>query len=344
MQHWPRSAALGSRLLAQSKPPQLYSRHLTSGQPLIRPQASRVRAFSGAAALDATIGAAQLLFTQVHHVTALPWVATIPVVALSVNVVTRLPLAIYVQRVVQKRTSLTPLLRAWYVRHAKEQQQAKTSARSAISDHFSTSAARIYRQWGVQSWKNYTSFAVLPLWMAVMEALRRLCGTSGWLTTLAYGPKHDAAAAASTTSAPAVFELEPSLSTEGFLWFPDLTAADPLHILPFVLSAVMVLNIAPRPLSRILETLGLKPRGEQASLDPRKTMQQRLQSILLAVAILLGPLTLNLPTALLVYWISSATFTLIQAEIVRKVFKKPDGSRVQPCQGREALLMRPRRR
>ncbi|KAI4184216.1 MAG: hypothetical protein L6R41_004898 [Letrouitia leprolyta] len=92
--------------------------------------------------------------------------------------------------------------------------------------------------------------------------------------------------------------IEPSLSTEGALWFPDLLVPDPHLILPFILSATMFANITYQ--ERIAKkgslTLG--------------TFQRRLGNSFKIVVLAVGPLTLAVPSAIHVYWISSSAFAL----------------------------------
>ncbi|KAL9027428.1 MAG: hypothetical protein Q9196_004047 [Gyalolechia fulgens] len=97
--------------------------------------------------------------------------------------------------------------------------------------------------------------------------------------------------------APAV-PIEPSLATEGALWFPDLLVPDPHLILPFILSATMFANISYQ--ERTAKKTGLTPGA----------FQRRLGNAFKIVVLAVGPLTLAVPSAIHVYWISSSAFAL----------------------------------
>jgi inner membrane protein COX18 len=181
----------------------------------------------------------------------------------------------------------------------------------------------LHRRWKCGVWREWLQILYLPVWLAVIEAIRGMCGaTRGLLGLLADGAgdvvpaiKNSADLTQETVvqSAPGEFlevgqatlptanvqsesavsaTFEPSMVTEGMLWFPDLTVADPLHILPFVLSATLLLNVY---------TVGRA--GLPSGKEP--LWRERLKRILLTVALAAGPLTLKVPCAMILYWISS---------------------------------------
>lgn len=349
------------------------------------------------------------MFSQLHSVAGMPWWLAIPYVALTVNLVARLPLTVYCRRVAQRRAELTPLLRAWYARHARDvhgetlgsdDDGTSKLARSSMgimqketAARFRATSKRLYRRFGAQQWKDYLSFAVFPFWLTAIEALRRLCGgPRGLLGNLVFGAKSGGDGAASQAAAADVAKdpdfpspsdatvafakdanagsvtpvdaavqiagdqvlplgADPSLATGGCLWFPDLMVPDPLHVLPFMLSAMLVLNIMPKTERGIRALFGLQ--GEQSAPAPgsgaasptvavgENKGRQRLQRALMAVALLVGPATMGLPAALHLYWISSSAITLIQTETISRLMPMPKFP--APCTGSENILIRPRR-
>jgi len=118
-------------------------------------------------------------------------------------------------------------------------------------------------------------------------------------------------------SASAVVEkgipIEQSFATEGALWFPDLLAADPQMVLPFMLSGAILLNLS--------------------NAEGNTIWQKRLKRSLGIVGLALGPLTLQLPSAMLIYWISSSMLAYIQAAVLDRVMPI---KAVQPCKPRKA--------
>lgn len=106
-----------------------------------------------------------------------------------------------------------------------------------------------------------------------------------------------------------------SLATEGALWFPNLLEPDPMLILPFVLSGTVLLNITGT--------------GSRANNENQKPWQKGFQRSLKIVALCMGPLTLQVPSAMLVYWISSSGLGYLQAVILDKVMPMPTPAK--PC-------------
>ncbi|KAM8900698.1 mitochondrial inner membrane protein OXA1L isoform 2-T2 [Spinachia spinachia] len=92
----------------------------------------------------------------------------------------------------------------------------------------------------------------------------------------------------------------PSLQTGGLLWFTDLTAADPFYILPLVVTGTMFF---------ILE-LGAESGVDNPNLRAMKTVFRIMPFIIL-------PLTINFPTAVFTYWLTSNVFSLGQVALLR---------------------------
>nr|XP_040035893.1 mitochondrial inner membrane protein OXA1L [Gasterosteus aculeatus aculeatus] len=92
----------------------------------------------------------------------------------------------------------------------------------------------------------------------------------------------------------------PSLQTGGLLWFTDLTAADPFYILPLAVTGTMFF---------ILE-LGAESGIDNPNLRAMKTVFRIMPLIIL-------PLTINFPTAVFTYWLTSNVFSLGQVALLR---------------------------
>ncbi|KAM6949105.1 mitochondrial inner membrane protein OXA1L [Aplochiton taeniatus] len=104
----------------------------------------------------------------------------------------------------------------------------------------------------------------------------------------------------------------PSMQTGGALWFMDLTAADPFYLLPVAVTATMFF---------ILE-LGAESGVDNPNLRAMKTVFRIMPFVIL-------PLTINFPTAVFTYWMTSNTFSLGQVAllkhpVVRKKLGIPD--------------------
>uniref|UniRef100_A0A1A7WX45 Oxidase (Cytochrome c) assembly 1-like n=1 Tax=Iconisemion striatum TaxID=60296 RepID=A0A1A7WX45_9TELE len=92
----------------------------------------------------------------------------------------------------------------------------------------------------------------------------------------------------------------PSLQTGGVLWFMDLSAADPLYILPLAVTGTMFL---------VLE-LGAESGIDNPNLRTMKTVFRIMPLVIL-------PLTINFPTAVFTYWLTSNCFSLGQVALLR---------------------------
>jgi inner membrane protein COX18 len=204
--------------------------------------------------------------------------------------------------------------------------------------------------------------AQLPVWLCVLETVRGMCGAHKGLlgmmvtsvpetikgTAAAGSPSAEGSSimldgvggqggildsstellgSVSTPTTPldtvsTIIPLEPSMTTEGMLWFTDLTASDPLLILPFVLSAIMLINIShntatPGTLANLTARLsGKTPAATNISVVQISPFRRRLTNSLKVFALAVGPLTLQVPTGMLVYWISSSSLAYLQGHIL----------------------------
>ncbi|KAM8961015.1 mitochondrial inner membrane protein OXA1L isoform 2-T2 [Pelodytes ibericus] len=92
----------------------------------------------------------------------------------------------------------------------------------------------------------------------------------------------------------------PSMQSGGLWWFADLTAADPFYILPVVVTCSMW---------GVLE-LGAESGVDNPNLKLMKTVFRVMPLIIL-------PLTINFPTAIFTYWVTSNIFSLVQVSVLR---------------------------
>ena len=165
-----------------------------------------------------------------------------------------------------------------------------------------TKRGQIYKRFECGSWKNYLSILQLPVWITAVEAIRKLCGVHVGLLGMMFGREFDTPELNETAR---VAGMELSLGSEGMLWFPDLLVPDPMLVLPFMLSGVVYMSLA-----------------NSTAKNPTKG-QRRLMNALKIVALAMGPLTLQMPSAMLVYWISSSGFALAQARILDRLMPLP---------------------
>ena len=181
---------------------------------------------------------------------------------------------------------------------------------------------------GVQYWRSLLSWVQLPVFLVVIESIRKMCGTqSGLLGLLMKSPGEDASRVEilAGMGSGSSLEVRHSLSTEGALWFPDLLLPDPGLILPFILSGCLFANIMVH--DRMAAAAGMGP-GK---------WQLRLQRSVKMVALAIGPATLGVPSAMLVYWISSSLCVLGQNVFLERYL--PGKPVVEPCKPRTTNLV-----
>lgn len=322
--------------------------------------------------IQATVETTQSLIVSLHTLTGTPWYATIPLVALAVSLA-RLPFTVHAQSLVRRRVALTPLVQSWLATHARvgdgaaaTRERYEATKKRIIRDHglqgwklnynllvfpvWLTAIEAIRRLCGgptgllgAMFFKGNDAAAA-----AAVTAGEQLQGVemvstaaSGvaslgleTTTVVAEGGLPDTAAAA--TAAATSGSFEPSLATGGALWFPDLTVADPYHILPMMLSAVMVYHFLPKT------TAG---RRDMFSLDDRnpnsKSWRTRLTRALVVVAVSIGPATMDMPAAIHLYWLCSTSLAVVSERLVALALPLP--KHIPKCKGSERMLIMPRR-
>ncbi|KAL3420526.1 hypothetical protein PVAG01_06971 [Phlyctema vagabunda] len=268
--------------------------------------------------LDATLGVTQTVLEGLHSTTGLSWAYTIPLSAALLRLTVILPISIYLRRTQQQQVALTPLLSAWQhiIRRetmAEVGHLGPTVAQSTALKKMRAKRQEIFRRFDCQAWKGLVPpFIQLPFWLIMIETVRRMCGSQVGLLGMAVSriSGTEEATAASTAIEQGLHRIE-SLATEGMLWFPNLLLPDPQLVLPFMLSGLILLNMSGKG-------------NVNAAL-----WQTRLSRGLKIGALAIGPLTLHVPSAILVYWISSTGLGLMQSKAL-SVFM-PLQPPVAPC-------------
>ena len=327
------------------------------------------RSFTLLPLLETALSASHTLLTTLHTTAHTPWYLTIPLFALALNLTTRLPTMLYSRRVAVRRQHLEPLTRAGGARVHAEMAAEYSAAGSATPDakgwmeEFHKRNMKVVkgrmRRWGVQMWKDWVpALAVFPVWILGVEALRRMCGgPRGVLGSMVFGrlpwggaaggegvaqglgqvqeglAQVDVGGALATASG---YVADPSMAVEGCLWFGDLTAADPLHVLPIALSVVLVGKLVPKTVAGLRVLFGLDPIPMGAS----KT-RARVHRVMLILAMVIGPMTMDLPAALHLYWLSTAVLTTALAAIVSRLMPIP--KTVPAARKDEDVLIKPTR-
>ncbi|KAL2759731.1 hypothetical protein ACRALDRAFT_2062354, partial [Sodiomyces alcalophilus JCM 7366] len=236
-----------------------------------------------------------------HATTGLPWYLTIPLFALGVNLTVRLPLQIYSRKIILGRSQLQPFLGSWTEFHKIRRQD-----RGARAVHTMKSHRRIFKDRGLQIWKAWAPTLSIVPWLLVTDATRRMTGAGGGLISLISG-RYIQDQQSKGPDAPSQVDmssfLEPSMTTGGALWFPDLTLPDPYVILPMVWAATLFKTIS----------------------HTSTQWAMRLRRGALLVSIGMPMIAMNLPAGMLLYVVSSSLWAQLNGWILNRYmpYKSP---------------------
>lgn len=250
----------------------------------------------------------------VHTVTGLPWAASIPLAAVGVR--TFAAIFIVWQRIIlRRRQNIQPLIHC-VKKHYQDALRAKAvedrlymrpqEAQEQLSRELGKRTADLYKEWKIsQTTINVLPLVQFPIWIALMEATRNICGVNmGLLRYLNPMPDKDGG---SSLDLPGV---EPSLATEGAFWFPNLLAGDPTGILPVILGLTIFTNVR----------LGF-PKMTAAELSDQNKMQMWVSTFLwgakkglmfMGAWIALTAYTTGMPAGMMLYWIVSSNTAMLQ--------------------------------
>lgn len=267
------------------------------------------------------------------HAIGMPWWVTIPVVAATVNFSIRLPLQLYGQKIRNERQKVQPLAYAWSTVVRREAEHRIKQRRMKPADQATERRAAwrrlglvykdMYKKFGCPTWKSFVPWTSMVPFVAFADAIRKIAGVSAWsgFQSPLFPPP--------TAEPPEPLELtehfaglvDPSLCEGGLLWFSDLSVADPYWLLPLSCVAVLGLQTWPK----------IDPAFAFAKLmnkDPQKveTGHGRLQEMVQRVMIMVPFLPLfwlNLPSAVVLYALTTFSLNALNAFIAVKVYPKP---------------------
>lgn len=272
--------------------------------------------------LNETFAATHSLFQNLHTVTGLPWVVTLPVTGFIIRFFVIGPISTYSHIIGQRRTALQPLKNAWLqtIRRKTVEEHSKlgpSECNRIVSKTFAAKTSEIDSRHGTQIWKGFLPYIQIPVFLTMIETLRKMCDTNPGLLGLLIRSTGNAENGDPSNPEEQIDHskvlLEPSLANEGALWFPDLLVPDPLLILPFILSGSLLANIF----------------YHSRQVQSKNKWQRRINNSLKILALAIGPLTLQVPSAMIVYWISTSAFALGYSVILQR--RIPLVPVVTPC-------------
>ncbi|KAE8350983.1 putative mitochondrial export translocase Oxa2 [Aspergillus coremiiformis] len=275
--------------------------------------------------ISEVLDASSAFIQGVHSVSGLPWVISIPLTALIVRTTVAMPLQIYTKIQARKERDLLPLLFSWKAHHRKEMMEKKfglasTSASFPEEDTLPllktmrNRKAILNKRWGIPRFWKPVNLLQLPIWISVMESLRAMSGNDRGLIPYFLSLVEPSTSDGAT---PLHLAVEPSLATEGAFWFPDLLAGDPTGILPAALTVSILLNLH----------IGWKPKLLRDTAELPKVQLYRslivrgVRTIVQLFALNIGVMSFfsEMPTALLLYWISSTNIATFQTFLLDKL-------------------------
>ena len=267
-------------------------------------------------------------YYQFLHFSDLSWAASIPLVAFTLRFGILAPVTLYTHYVNSERAKLNPLGFAY--RQAIKNDvmrehgaQGPQTCQAIVVRRVAIQSRKLRKEMDVQYWKTFTGWIQFPIWLTMIEALRRMCGIREGLLGLAQKSingveeaemsqesaivAHNAEVAPEATvttldivqRTSSTIPVETSLATEGMLWFPNLLEPDPYAMLSVALSATIWANIA-----------YMDQRIQKHSPTVPSLWRQRVTRALYVAGAGAGFATLQLPSAMLLYWITSSQSAL----------------------------------
>ncbi|KAJ6187033.1 hypothetical protein N7519_001941 [Penicillium mononematosum] len=154
-----------------------------------------------------------------------------------------------------------------------------------------------------------------------MESLRGMSGNNSgiiaWLSSFIESSQDPA-----STAQPLHLTIEPTLANEGALWFPDLLAGDPTGVLPLCLTASILGNVLMGWKVIPWKEIALLPKNEMY----KHILFTGLRSFVIVLTCYIGfaSFVQGMPTALMLYWITSTNVATLQTWVLdKKVFAAP---------------------
>lgn len=227
---------------------------------------------------------AEAFYQTLHEYTHLPWWCVIVSSTVLLRSVVTLPFAVHQHRLLAKMELLMPTLKEYQeaVKHnviakCRRENLPLEVANKRMKKEARKVARELYHQEGCSPYKlAFLPWVQLPLWITLSFSLRNMCGAFPGRS-----PEPDVLA---------------SFTSEGALWFSNLTLPDPYYILPVILATTNLLNIEIHALKR---------------KSPTRT-QRIMSNVFRTLSLGMGYVGSLMPSAMTLYWAVSSSFGLMQ--------------------------------
>ena len=289
-------------------------------------------------AIDTFLNGSTAIIHGVHTVSYLPWAASIPLTAVFVRSFIGFPLQLYSRIRAQEEKRLQPLIQSW---SAVYNEQAMLTAASPeerkrqASKMIQRRAKEIYSIWGISKLWRPLMFLQVPVFLAFMEGLRGMSGNNQGIVSWLYSWGNSSTP--ESTAELMRSRLEPSFMDEGALWFPDLLAGDQSGVLPALLTVSILSNMVAGWKVKSLKEISDLPKLQMY----KEIFFRGLRTFIQLFAIQVGIMSYvnQLPTALLLYWITSTNLATLQTWFLdKKVFAQKE---LKPFQKRFIAFEKP---
>ncbi|KAF2035491.1 hypothetical protein EK21DRAFT_96724 [Setomelanomma holmii] len=251
--------------------------------------------------LDAILTLPHEMMNIIH--TSVPWYAAIPLSAFITRGLLVTTAGAWARSLTARYVGLQPLRQALAYQkrdeilrrgNFRDPKQVAVMLKKEVKEQ----VAQLDGRWNVTirgqiSW----TFAQIPIFFAMAETIRQKCGARDGLLGLVFSAfkKEDAGTVGDVLHVTSSKWFDPSLASEGMLWFQDLLLPDPTGALPFIVSGLMFTNIY----------------MTKNTVQSDARWPDLFRRTLLGLALLIGPLTQNLPAALLLYWGASTSSVML---------------------------------
>jgi inner membrane protein COX18 len=245
------------------------------------------------------------MMSLVH--TTVPWYAAIPLTAFIARGLLVTTAGAYSRSLVARYVGLHPLRQALAFQKRDEIMRRGNfrnpkEAILVVKKEVREVTSALDKRWNVTltgqiSW----TLAQIPIFFAMAEVIRQKCAAHDGLLGMGLNAFKGEATSGMTETGELVARVtptqwfEPSLATEGMLWFQNLLVPDPTGALPFMVSGLMFANIY----------------TTKNTVENDAKWPNRIRKTLLGIALLIGPLCQNLPAAIILYWAGSTSSVML---------------------------------
>ncbi|XP_062135795.1 cytochrome c oxidase assembly protein COX18, mitochondrial [Drosophila sulfurigaster albostrigata] len=229
----------------------------------------------------------QEALTQIHDYSGLPWWASIVLSTFLFRSVVTLPLTIYQHKITARIEKIALEMPAIVEELKREAARAKQKFKWSDKQ-----TAVVYRRSIKKQWQNLivrdnchpmktviVLWGQIPLWIFQSVALRNL-------VYLLPDP----------TSLQAQI-IATEMTVGGFGWIPNLTVVDSSYILPVAMGLINLAIVEVQSMTRT---------------RPATRLQNIANNVFRGLSVLMVPVACTVPSALVVYWVSSSSFGLAQ--------------------------------